>query len=117
MKKISIDRYTGYRHNRYDEYNSSRGILAACGGTPTADCFADADDYNIDDDIFTGKTPINWTVVLYNLDITADELSEIESGEEKTVVEYWGGEPIKIVFSGAPDRIVKINDSEFVANY
>ncbi len=117
LKKISINRYTGYHHNRYDGYSSSRGILAACGGTLTADCFCDESDNEIDNAIFNGITPINWEEVLQNLEITEDELQEIESGEKITINEYWGNEKIPIIFSGNPDRIVNVYYGEFIANY
>ena len=98
MKTVNIYNYSGYRHNRYDGYNSSRGILAACGGTGTADCFADDDDIDIDETIFYGKNPIDWEIVLGNLDCTNAELEELIPGENNYTehIEYWG-DP-KIVF-------------------
>lgn len=111
MEKIIICRYTGYHHNRYDGYESSRGILAACGGSPTADCFADEDDWEIDEEIFSGKKPIDWEIVLQNLEISENELQEIDAGDPVEVTEYWGNTEVKIYFSGNPQRIVTINFS------
>lgn len=115
MKKIIIDRYTGYNHNRYDGYSSSRGILAACGGTSTADGFGD--DGEINAEIWNGEKPINWEIVLQNLEIKSSELAKIENGEKISTIEYWGDNEIKIEFSGDPDRIVKITGANFAANY
>lgn len=31
MKSLDISNYTGYRHNRYDRYQTSWGVLSALG--------------------------------------------------------------------------------------
>lgn len=43
MKKIinNISTFSGYRHNRYDGFNSDWALLIAAGGNGTADCFVE----------------------------------------------------------------------------
>jgi hypothetical protein len=122
MKKFSIDRYTGHRHNRYDGYQSSRGILAGCGGTATADCFADDSDQPDEnfDAIFEGKKPINWRAILNNLDITELELAALKptaENPETETTEYWGNSEISIKFElqGNGDIFVKFADQVGIA--
>lgn len=126
IQTASINRYTGYPHNRYDGYQSSRGLLNAFGGTPTADCFADEDDQP-DEEFnakFNGELPIDPTDVLYSLDCDEDTLAQISSisiGESYVHTEYWGGNyeyQIRFsnqsgviiaetdILSGTPDRFV-----------
>jgi hypothetical protein len=103
---VNIDRYTGYHHNRYDGYISSWGVLMALGASPTADCFADDNDYP-DENFNISFQELNpdcdnfRELVLSNLDITIEdfnEIKELEIGEQFEHKEWWGEYGIPIIF-------------------
>ncbi len=109
---VSISSYSGYNHNRYDGYNCSWGVLMAFGASPTADCFADDEDYPNDEfianyngenhDIYNGETG-EYTAqfiedVLSNLnDDDIEEINDLNNGDEYETSQYYG-ESISIVF-------------------
>ena len=121
-----ISYYSGYRHNRYDGFNCSRGVLSALGASSTADCFADADDYP-DDDFYkkwngydelcqVGNVDFQKSI-LSNLDLSKSDIEDIknlENGETYNHSEFWG-EEIKITFYRDHDNI--ICDFDSVATY
>ncbi|MFW5804282.1 MAG: hypothetical protein ACOCWG_03515 [bacterium] len=132
LEKAFIYYYTGYRHNRYDGYASTWGVLSALGASPTADTFAGEDDYPDDefDKNFDGKGKFGMgdntefrLAVLENLDISKRELQEIKNldeGETFEHSEYWGPYyEIKIVFKRiGRDVIVDFNGEEsFIAEF
>lgn len=109
--KKYIKQYTGYRHNRYDGYNSSWGVLMGLGGTPTADCFADDDDFpdaEMDERWETGDG-FDIDEMLSNLDISNedfDEILELESDDDPIIhTEYWGNESVNITFQRIAENI------------
>jgi hypothetical protein len=114
MQTAYISNYSGYRHNRYDGYNCSWGVLMALGGSGTADCFADEDDYPDEemDRAWNGDNPdCQLTVddfrksILRNLDgADIDEIKNLEPGEIYEHSEYWG-DSIKITFENIDGKI------------
>ena len=100
-RPFTISSYSGYRHNRYDGFQSSWGVLIAAGGSRTADCFVSCDcDHNkncegdcpaclecdcdgmasLKDFFENGNEPEDFVRdVLSNLDISDDDLNEIAS--------------------------------------
>ncbi len=109
MTAIYIREYRGYRHNRYDGYECSWGVLIALGASPIADCFADGDDYPDDDfnraykgedsEIGDGNNSAFREDVLQNLEIADfSEITDLESGGSFEHYEYWGDNRFIIMF-------------------
>ena len=115
MKTAYISKYLGYRHNRYDCYNCSWGILMALGCSRTADCFADSDGYPNDetDRAWQGDDPDYQLTsddfrktVLMNLDCAdIDEIKNLEIGETYEHIEHWGYS-INITFENIDGEII-----------
>lgn len=121
LETATIDTYTGYRHNRYDGYQSSWGILMALGASPTANCFADENDSPDEefDKNYEGAIKIDadfYKTVLNNLD-EIPEFDDIEIGETLTETQYWGSFPMKFVFKKMADGSIIVtcnNEIEFL---
>jgi len=87
-KTICLTEYVGNRPDWYDGYASSWGILTACG--------ADDEGTPLNEEIWRGDEPIDWEIVLYNLD--GFPWSEMEDDYINVVehYEYWGEVPVLI---------------------
>lgn len=120
-KKIYLSAYTGYRHNRYDGYCSSWGVLMALGASPTADAFADEDDYpddafqtaynGEDETIGNGDNDGFRSDVLQNLDDSDIEaVQELEPGETAEFSQFWGQYEIVIKITRAGDKLLCVFD-------
>lgn len=126
MKITKIGNYRGYRHNRYDSYDCSWGVLKGLGASSTADCFADPEDYPDDEfiDRWEGNDP-EFSMeeeefvreILLNLDSPIQPVMDLEIGESVVLREYWG-ETIPVVFTKRDDGIVvKIAGFEFLCEF
>ena len=115
MDSIFVSKYTGYCHNRYDGYDMSWGVVMACGGSPTADCFAEDNDFpdsefgndleelNLDDSATIETILSNLAYFDYD-----EMLSEISDGYEYDASEYFGDE-IPIKFYHWDKNIILVN--------
>ena len=126
MENAYVAEYTGYRHNRYDGYNCSWGVLMALGASKTADCFAtDGKDYpndkfdnayeGLNEKIQDGNNTEFRKNILENLDLCRNEIMDIEkldSNEEFNHSEFWGDYEFKLVFSNQCGKIVCDFDGE-----
>jgi excisionase family DNA binding protein len=114
-RKIYLSAYTGYRHNRYDGFNCSWGVLMALGASRTADAFADEDDYP--DEVFQiaydgeneaigkGYNDQFRSDVLGNLDDDdINAVKELEVGETAKFSQYWGQYKIEISVTLTADK-------------
>ena len=104
-KKIAkIGPYTGYRHNEYDSYSCTWGVLSALGATGHAFDDHPSDEFDkrwendrlLDDDDFRRE-------ILMNLDHGFNTVKDLQFGESCLVTEYWANTKITIEF-------VKLND-------
>jgi hypothetical protein len=113
---VQLDSYTGYRHNRYDGFNCSWGVLMALGASQRADCFTDADDspdeefevafMGEDDEIGTGDNDDFRETVLQNLDDQdIEDVEELQDGDEASLCQYWGDYKININIKKTNSRL------------
>jgi hypothetical protein len=113
--KIYLSAYTGYRHNRYDGFNCSWGVLMALGASRTADAFADEDDYpddafqsaydGEDETIGKGDNDEFRSDVLGNLnDDDINAVKDLEVGETAKFSQYWGQYEIAISVTRTSDN-------------
>ena len=118
-KTAYISHYSGYRHNRFDGYYCSWGVLMALGASRTADCFADADDYPDDDfdtnfngdgEIGNGCNDEFRKNVLCELDVDKSFIDDIKNltPEDDPIKhnEYWGNNAITIIFKNVDGKIM-----------
>ena len=114
MKTVKIDTYNGYRHNRYDGYNCSWGVLIGMGASTTAECFSDNDDYPDEEfhKMWNGDIPLPEDFkekVLSNLDWTENEIEDIkqlEPGETIVLKEHCGNYTYDITFENVAGKII-----------
>lgn len=85
---IRLADYVGNSLNCYDGYASSWGILTVCG--------ADDDGTPLNEKIWRGDEPIDWEIVLHNLDNFP--WSELRDDSINVVkhYEYWGETPVLV---------------------
>lgn len=115
MKTAYLSEYTGYRHNRYDGFNCSWGILMAMGGNGTADCFVTHDCGNDENSeelcdcdglesmsaVFEdGELPEDFYEIVIN-NLEADDVETIKSlcnNETYTVTQNFGSGHVTLLF-------------------
>ena len=98
MKKKNLGVYSGYRHNAYDEYVCSWGIIMGLGGERSAFTTNATEMFEKN---FNDAQSIDWELVLSNLDCSEFSEEELElfineKLPELTGTEYWGNTPVII---------------------
>lgn len=112
MKKVTIYKYSGYRHNRYDGFNCSHGVLMALGGYDDEEAVMEFEqNWNngeyLNDENF-------YIECLQSLDgIDFDDIRELEIDETFTHKEFWGETPIYFEFVRTNDRLICNANNKF----
>jgi len=127
IDSIEIDFYERYRHNAYDGYECSWGILMGLGGDGNA--FATDDkicgdehidpetlEYTCDCNTEMGEAIENFDesldveMMLHNLDTTVEEIQDGINEDDEYIHKEFCGEPLPIKFERIAENIVMTFD-------